>query len=68
MAEQTDAWLSGPVEGVDALLLPVALMQARGDIQELSGSVAPDHVWARPGGAASIGFHIQHPGNVIDRL
>lgn len=65
-----DVWLRGPVEGVDGLLLPLAhaLVQAREDIQKLAASVPPEHVWLRPGGAASIGFHIQHVGGVVDRL
>lgn len=70
MADKMEVWLRGPVEGVDGLLMPVAhaLLQAREDIQQLAGSVAPEQVWARPGGAASIGFHVQHLGNVVDRL
>ena len=66
----TEVWLRGPVEGIDGLLLPVAhaLVQAREDIRRLAGSVPPEHVWLRPGGAASIGFHIQHLGGAVDRL
>jgi uncharacterized damage-inducible protein DinB len=30
--------------------------------------VPADHVWARPGGAASIGFHLRHSGGALDRL
>ena len=28
----------------------------------------PEHVWRRPGGAASIGFHVRHTGGALDRL
>ena len=57
MAEKTEVWLTGPVEGIEAMLLPVAhaLLQARADIQELAATVAPEHVWARPGGAGRAG-------------
>ena len=34
----------------------------------LIDTVAPAHVWERPGGAASIGFHIRHTGGALDRL
>src|SRR4051812_17909921 len=65
-----EVWLRGPLEGIDGILLPVAhaLVQAREDIQRLALSVRSEHVWARPGGAASIGFHIQHLGGAVDRL
>jgi hypothetical protein len=58
------------VEDVDGYLLPVAhaLVQAREDIERLRTSVPADRVWMRPGGVASVGFHIQHVGGVVDRL
>ena len=31
-------------------------------------SVTPSQLWARPGGAASIGFHVRHTGGALDRL
>jgi hypothetical protein len=67
---QQEVWLRGAVDGYDALVMPVvhALLQAREDIERLVGEVPPDHVWARPGGAASIGFHARHIGGALDRL
>ena len=67
---QREAWLRGPVEGIAGLLQPVAhaFVQAREDIQRLAATVPPEHLWARPGGAASIGFHIRHLGGTVDRL
>jgi uncharacterized damage-inducible protein DinB len=67
---QTEAWLRGPVDGVDAWLMPAAhaLIQAREDIEHLIGIVPAERVWAREGGAASVGFHIQHLGGALDRL
>src|SRR5262245_21700294 len=67
---QTEAWQRGPVPGFDPLLMPVvhALIQAREDLERLATQVPQDHVWQRPGGAASIGFHVRHTGGALDRL
>lgn len=67
---QPEAWLRGPVEGFEPLLMPAvhSLLQAREDIEGLVASVPPDHVWQSPGGAASIGFHVRHLGGALDRL
>ena len=67
---QTEAWQRGPVPGFEPLLMPVvhALIQAREDLERLITTVSPDHVWRRPGGAASIGFHVRHAGGALDRL
>jgi hypothetical protein len=66
----TEAWQRGPVPGFEPLLMPVvhALIQAREDLERLITTVPPDHVWRRPGGAASIGFHVRHAGAALDRL
>ena len=67
---QTEAWQRGPVPGFDPLLMPIvhALIQAREDLERLAARVPPEHVWQRPGGAASIGFHVRHSGGALDRL
>jgi len=67
---QTEAWQRGPVPGFEPLLMPVvhALIQAREDLERLVPTVPPDRVWRRPGGAASIGFHVRHAGGALDRL
>ena len=56
--------------GFEPLLMPVvhALVQAREDLQRLVTTVPAEHVWRRPGGAASIGFHVRHTGGALDRL
>ena len=66
----TEAWQRGPVPGFEPLLMPVvhALIQAGEDLERLIASVPADHVWRRPGGAASIGFHVRHTGGALDRL
>ena len=68
--QQTEAWQRGPVEGFEPLLMPMvhALIQAREDLERLASTVPPEIVWQRPGGAASIGFHVRHTGGALDRL
>ena len=69
-APQTEVWQWGPIPAYDPLLMPVvhALLQVREDLARLAGDVPDEHVWLRPGGAASIGFHVRHTGGALDRL
>jgi uncharacterized damage-inducible protein DinB len=66
----TEVWQRGPLEGFDAYLMPVAhsFLQVKEDLQALIARVPDDKVWARPGGAASIGFHVRHIAGSTDRL
>ena len=68
--DKPEAWLRGPVDGIDAMLMPAAhaLIQAREDVEALVARVPEARVWERPGGAASIGFHVRHLGGALDRL
>jgi hypothetical protein len=68
--QETEAWQRGPVAGFDPLLMPVvhALIQVQDDLQRLVATVPEDRVWQRPGGAASIAFHVSHTGGALDRL
>lgn len=70
MSNAPEAWLRGPIEGVDPYLMPVAhaLVQVREDLEPVVAGLAVDELWARPGGAASIGFHLRHIAGVLDRL
>jgi uncharacterized damage-inducible protein DinB len=65
-----EVWLRGPLPDVPALLQPVAhaLLQAREEVERMMGSVSEGHLWTRPGGVASVGFHLQHLTGVLDRL
>jgi len=65
-----EAWMRGPIEGIEPLLMPVAhaLVQARDELDRMSSQIPAEHVWLRPGGAASIGFHVKHLGAALDRL
>jgi hypothetical protein len=67
---RTEAWLQGPIEGIDPYLLPAAhaLVQTRLDLAEVAQGLLPEQLWARPGGAASIGFHLRHVAGATDRL
>jgi uncharacterized damage-inducible protein DinB len=69
MAEP-EVWLRGPIAGYPPLLLPVvhSLLQVREDMNRLAATLPDSDVWERPGGAASIGFHIRHTGGALDRL
>jgi uncharacterized damage-inducible protein DinB len=62
--------MRGPIEGIPPLLMPVAhaLIQARDELERMTSQIPPEHVWRRPGGAASIGFHVKHLGAALDRL
>ena len=65
----TEAWLEGPLPGVDPHLMPVAhgLVQVSRDLERVT-DLTRDQLWARPGGAASVGFHLKHIAGVLDRL
>src|SRR4030095_12637667 len=69
-AAPPEAWMRGPIEGIDPMLMPVAhaLIQARDELERMSSQIPAEHVWLRPGGAASIGFHVKPPGAALDRL
>jgi len=69
MSTPPEVWLRGPLPDYPPLLLPVAhaLLQAREDILRLAATMAA-HAWKKPGGAASIGFHLLHIAGSIDRL
>ncbi|HMU60519.1 MAG TPA: DinB family protein [Gemmatimonadales bacterium] len=65
-----EAWLDGPVEGIPPLLMPVAhaLIQTCRDLESAAADLTGDELWARPGGAAAVGFHLRHIAGSTDRL
>ena len=69
-ARQPEVWLRGPVAGVPVLLQPVAhsLLQCREEVEAVLRDLTPDQLWAKPSGAASVGFHIRHAAGSLDRL
>ena len=66
-----EVWLRGErVDGVGAALQPVAhaLLQAMEDVEQAAASLSVGELWVKPGGAASIGFHLRHLAGSLDRL
>jgi uncharacterized damage-inducible protein DinB len=65
-----EAWLAGPIEGIDAYLMPAAhaFVQARTELEAAVTGLTPEQLWASPGGAASVGFHLRHVAGATDRL
>ena len=45
-----------------------ALLQAREDLERVAAGLSTDALWARPGGVASVGFHLRHAAGSVDRL
>jgi DinB family protein len=63
MAEE--AWLRGPIQGVDPLTAPVlyAFIQAREDLAHWTVGLTPDQLWR-----SGAGYHIRHIARSTDRL
>jgi uncharacterized damage-inducible protein DinB len=63
-------WLRGPIPGVPNLMQPVAhaLLQANDEVKSVLVDFPAEKLWQKPGGAASVGFHLQHMAGVIDRM
>lgn len=67
---EPEVWLRGPVPDLPPLLQPVAhsLLQCRAEAAATLPPLAPEQIWARPNGAASVGFHLRHAVGSLDRL
>jgi uncharacterized damage-inducible protein DinB len=67
---QVEPWLRGPFEGVHPSLMPVAhsLKQVMEDLPRLVEGFTRKQLYAAPGGAASIAFHLKHLPGSLDRL
>jgi hypothetical protein len=67
---QPEVWMRGPVPDVPPLLQPAAhaLLQSLEEVRGVVGPLSAEHLWARPGGAASVGFHLRHAAGSLDRL
>ena len=65
-----EVWLRGPVPGIPAALMPAAhaLLQIAEELDRVIPSLSPGDLWNRPGGAASVGFHLRHLAGSLDRL
>jgi uncharacterized damage-inducible protein DinB len=65
-----EPWLRGALPGIDPFLMPAAhaLVHVREELVRLLPGLSPDELGARPGGAASIAFHVRHIAGATDRL
>lgn len=65
-----EPWLRGPVPGIDPYLQPAAhaLIMASEDLDRAARDLSPDELSVRPGGAASVAFHLRHIAGSVDRL
>jgi uncharacterized damage-inducible protein DinB len=70
MTIPAEVWLRGPVPGIRSLLQPAAhtLLQVGEDVIPVVEHLTPAQLWARPGGAAAIGFHLAHLPGSLERL
>ncbi len=70
MTHPAEVWLRGPVTGIQPLLQPAAhaILQVGEDVLPVVQHLTPAELWARPGGAAAIGFHLAHLPGSLDRL
>jgi hypothetical protein len=68
-----EVWLRGPLPGYPPQAMPVAqsLLQTAEEVERAVRRPHPltrDELWARPGGAASAGYHLAHLAGSTDRL
>ena len=68
--DSREVWQRGPLEGVPALLQPVAhaLLQAMEETVRYTENFPQELLWEKPANVASVGFHLLHLRGVIDRL
>jgi predicted enzyme related to lactoylglutathione lyase len=69
-APTAEAWLRGPLPDLAPELQPAAhaLVQARDELALAAAGLTPAQLWARPGGAAAVGYHLRHAAGALDRL
>ena len=69
-ADRPEVWLRGPLPDIPAFLQPVAhsLMQCREEAHATISGLTSRQLTARPGGAASVAFHVTHAMGSLDRL
>ena len=65
-----EVWLRGPLPDVPPLLQPVAhsLLQCREEVSAKLSTLGAAQLVARPGGAASVAYHLIHAIGSLDRL
>jgi DinB superfamily len=67
---KTEWWQRGPVDGVPAMVQPVAhiVLQIGESVPQLVGGLTETQWNARPADIASCAFHVRHIVGVLDRL
>lgn len=67
---EPEVWLRGPLPDVPALLQPAAhsLLQSLEELRRTLPPLADAQLRARPGGAASVAYHVAHAAGSLDRL
>jgi uncharacterized damage-inducible protein DinB len=70
MTPAPEVWLRGAIPDIPSLLQPVAhsLLQCREELVAKVSDLTSSQIWATPGDAASIGFHVRHATGSLDRL
>jgi uncharacterized damage-inducible protein DinB len=65
-----EVWLRGALPGIAPTLQPAAhaLLQVREDVEPVIAQLTESQLWLRPGGVASIGYHLLHLPGSLDRL
>ncbi len=65
-----EPWLRGLLNGIPALLQPAAhaFVMVGENVDSAFLDISGDELWTRPGGAASLGFHLMHMSGSTDRL
>lgn len=65
-----EVWLRGPITDVPPQLMPIvhSLLQIREELQTIVPPLSRGQVWARPGNAAAVAFHLKHLAGSLDRL
>jgi hypothetical protein len=67
---EPEVWLRGPIDGIPPLLQPVAhsLLQSRRELAHGVSDLTAAELRARPGGVASVEYHVRHAAGSLDRL
>ena len=63
-------WLRGPLPNIPQLLQPAAhaLLQSKKELKQYTTDFPKELLWAKVGGRASVGFHMNHITGVVDRM
>ena len=65
-----EVWLRGPLPDIPPGLQPVvhSLLQSREEVEATLPGLSAEQLWLREAGTASIGYHVRHAANSLDRL